>query len=113
MKTKAARVIIFILVPIAVIVIWYVCVQIFKKKNPGLRFKYKCDQNRDDSSKFYGDNWKARGFVCDGGYIPFGVKLKNKDVAKILEKMSDISNGKVPTSKKEMKELANKAVEQI
>lgn len=112
MKRNTLKVIIFILVPVVLIALWYAVRRYYMKKYPGLIFKYKCDQNGDDSSKFYGDNWKARGFVCDGGYIPFGVKLKNKDVAKILEKMSELNNGKVPASKKEMKELAKKAVEQ-
>lgn len=83
------------------------------KRNPGLYFLKKCDQIGDDSSKFYGENWKARGFVCDGGYIPFGVKIKGKEPAKILEKMSDLNGGIVPRSKSEMKTLANKAVTEL
>lgn len=103
----------FILVPIVVLVIAYIGIRAFKKKKPGLYFKYKCDEMGDDSSKFYGDNWKARGFVCDGGYIPFGVSLKKQSVDKVLEKMSELNGGQVPTTNSEMKTLAKNAIEEL
>jgi len=111
MKSKAVKLIIFILVPIVIIIIWYLSVRAYKKKYPGLRFKYKCDQEGDDTSKFFGDNWQARGAVCDGLYIPIGVKLNGKDYVKVLAKMGELASNN-PELKKKMKQLAKTAVEQ-
>ena len=111
MKKAIVKILIFIFVPIVVIVIFYAIISVFKKKKPGLGFVYKCDQDGDDSSKFFGDNWQARGAVCDGLYIPFGVKLKNKKYEDVLAKMGELYAIN-PELKKKMKTLAKTAVEQ-
>jgi len=112
MKKGIILILIFIFVPIVFIGIGYVIIRAYNKKHPGLRFKFKCDQEGDDTSKFFGDNWEARGAVCDGLYIPYGVKLNGKDYIKVLAKMGKISNGVVPSKKSEMKTLAKTSVEQ-
>lgn len=113
MKGKILKIVLIIIVPIVLLVIAYIGLRVFKKIKPGLYFKFECDQTGDNSVKFYGDNWKARGFVCDGGYIPFGVSLKKQSVDKVLEKMAELNNGQVPTTNSEMKELAKRAVTEL
>ena len=99
----------FIFVPLVVIVIFYAITSVYKKKKPGLYFIYKCNPKKD--KKLFVDNPKAKESVCNGLYIPFGVKLNGKDYVKVLEKMGElyaIDNA----LKKDMKKLAQTAVEQ-
>jgi len=111
MKKNILKILMFIFVPIVVIVIFYAIIYAYKKKKPGFHFAYKCDQEGDDSSKFFGDNWQARGAVCDGLYIPFGVKLNKKNYVDVLAKMGELY-GQDNTTKKDMKALAKTAVTQ-
>ena len=111
MKKSIITILIFIFVPLVVIAIFYFGANAYKKKKPGMGFKYKCDQDGDDSSKFFGDNWQARGAVCDGLYIPFGVKLNKKNYEDVLAKMGELY-GQDNTLKKNMKTLAKTAVTQ-
>mgnify|MGYP000308055257 CR=1 FL=1 len=106
------KVLILIFVPIVIIGIVYVSIRAYKKKYPGLHFPYKCDQEGDDSSKFFGENWQARGAVCEGLYIPFGVKIAKKDYVKVLAKMGELyaQDNKL---KENMKSLSKTAVQQI
>lgn len=97
--------------PIAIILIIYGITYAYKKKKPGMGFKYKCDGKGDDTSKFFGNNWQARGAVCDGLYVPFGVKLNGKDYVDVLAKMGELY-AQDNTLKKKMKTLAKTAVEQ-
>lgn len=58
--------------------------------NPGVGAKCKCDQGGDDTSRFYGNNWRARGAVCDGLYIPSAINLGGQDPVKVLEQMENL-----------------------
>jgi len=80
-----------------------------KVSTPGLGKRCKCDQKGDDTSKFYGDNWKARGAVCDGAYIPTGANLGGLSAAQVLESMSDLTGGS-GVYPKDMLALTQKAV---
>lgn len=111
MKKNFLKILMFIFVPIVIIVIIYGIIHTYKKKKPGMGFAYKCDEKGDDSSKFFGDNWQARGAVCDGLYVPFGVKLNKKNYVDVLAKMGELY-GQDNTLKKNMKALAKQAVEQ-
>lgn len=112
MKKSIITILIFIFVPLVIIAIVYASTRVYKKKKPGMGFKYKCDQEGDDTSKFFGDNWQARGAVCDGLYVPFGVKLNKKNYVDVLAKMGEL-NAQDNTLKKNMKALAKQAVTQI
>lgn len=109
---KIGIILVFIFVPIFIIALFYAGMKAYQKKKPGLYFKYKCDQTGDDTSKFYGDKWQARGAVCDGLYIPIGVKLEGKNYIDVLAKMGELYASD-NTLKEDMKELAKKAVQQI
>jgi len=68
-----------------------------KKKLPGVGVPYKCDQQGDDTviyrgSKGMPDNWKARGAVCDGLYIPDGTNLQGQSTTNVLEWMGEINS---------------------
>lgn len=110
MKKNIVKLLILIFVPIVLIVIFYAIVTAYKKKKPGLYFKHECESGGKLNSKL--NNWNVTTFICSGAYIPFGVKLNGKDYIKVLEKMKELNNASVPTTEKEMKELAKKAVEQ-
>lgn len=82
----------------------------FRKAKPGLYAPYKCNQQGDDS-KILQDNWKARGAVCDGMYVPITAKLNGADYVSVLEWMNElVTNGAAkPTNMSEMKTLAELA----
>ena len=109
MKKNILKILIFIFVPIVIIAIVYASTAIYKKKKPGLYFKYKCNPKKD--TKLFSDNPKAKDAVCNGLYIPFGVKLNKKDYVKVLEKMQELYESDNEL-KKDMKNLSQTAVEQ-
>lgn len=81
------------------------------ESNPGVGKRCKCDQTGDDTSKFYGDNWRARGTVCDGGYIPSAVALGGASPVRVLELMGDLSaSAGMPQDKGSLTLLAQRAV---
>lgn len=93
------------IVTIIVLAIIGVLTFVFRYTNPGVYFKYKCDNGGDSTRKFYGANWQARGAVCDGYYIPFGTKTNGKSFDAILAKMAQTTP--VPANKTDMLKLAN------
>lgn len=109
MKKNILRILMFIFVPIIIIAIVYITINAYKKKKPGLYFKYKCNFKKDVN--LFNGNLKAQSGVCNGLYIPFGVKLNDKDYVKVLEKMQELYSAD-NTLKKDMKKLAQMAVEQ-
>jgi len=96
-----------IVIAVVIAAIWA-----FKYFNPGVYMKYKCNQEGDNSRKFYGDNWQARGAVCEGLYIPFGIKLSGKNKANVLAKMGELYTNDNST-KNNMKKLAEDAANLI
>lgn len=69
----------------------------FRKSKPGVYAPYKCNQQGDDTNIYRGkngmeDNFKARGAVCDGLYIPIGAKLFGQNTTKVLEWMGELYN---------------------
>lgn len=61
-----------------------------KLPNPGVGERCRCDQVGDDNSKFYGDDWRARGAVCDGLYIPREFQFTDYNAKQILSKMQEL-----------------------
>lgn len=109
MKNTIIKILIFIFVPFTLIAFFYFSIRIYKKKRPGLYFKYDC--KKDETIKFLKDNPKAQLAVCEGLYIPFGIKLKDKNYIKVLEKMEELYS-KDNTLKADMKNLAQMSVDQ-
>ena len=107
MKRNILKILMFIFVPIVFIIIFYGIVEVFKKQKPGLYFKSKC--NKKSGIKL--NNEGAQKALCEGLYIPYGMKLGKKDYVKVLEKMGELSVGNVEL-KKNMKKLAQEAVKQ-
>lgn len=99
------------------IIIWAVYYFLFRTKpcksvsNPGVGAKCKCDNGGDDTSKFYGSNWRARGAVCDGLYIPASINLGGQDPVKVLEQMENLYSGN-KSLKSDMNQLALTALNQ-
>ena len=98
----------FIFVPFIIIAFVYVGIRMYKKKKPALYFEYEC---KEDEIVFK-DNLIASKAVCDGLYVPFGVKLEKKDYIKVLEKMGELYESD-NTLKEDMKKLAEESVKQI
>lgn len=111
MVKNILKVLILIFVPFVIIIIVYASIKAFKKKKPGLYFEYECDKEDETKNDFFEDNENATKAVCNGLYIPFGVKLEKKDYIKVLEKMGELYYTD-ETLKEDMKELAKTAVEQ-
>lgn len=76
---------------------------------PGVGYSCKCDQGGDNSIKFYKDNWKARGAVCDGLYIPSGLNLGGQNPVSVLEQMENLYAAN-PNLKNNMAALAIEAL---
>lgn len=85
-------------------------VGLFRYMNPGVFMPYKCNQGGDSSRKFYGDNWQARGAVCDGYWIPIGTDTNGKQYPAILAKMAQSSK---PTTTEGMRQLAETSAKSI
>lgn len=95
-----------------VVVVIVISIISFRYHNPGIYFKYTCNEGGDDSRKFYDPNWQARGAVCDGLFIPFGVNLNGKDKKDILAKMGELYS-QDSSLKTNMPVLAETAVLQL
>lgn len=101
-----------IITTIAIIVVVAASIWAFTYTRPGVFIKYKCNEGGDNKRKFYGENWKARGAVCAGMYIPIGAKLNGAGTTKTLEWMSELVTSNIfvlPTDKAGMKTLAEAA----
>lgn len=86
----------------------------FRYSKPGVFAPYKCNQGGDSSRKFYDPNWRARGAVCDGFWIPFGAALNGKDTTLVIEKMAAINtNTPIKKDSASMKALAELAASQL
>lgn len=74
---------------------WYYLIYKPNNQLPGVGKPYKCNQTGDDTEIYFGkngqpDNWKARGAVCDGLFIPNGSNLFGQDTTRVLEWMGEI-----------------------
>lgn len=101
-----------IIITSLVIVVIVSSIWAFMYTKPGVYAKYKCNEGGDNKRKFYGENWKARGAVCSGMYIPIGAKLNGAETTKTLEWMSELVTNNtfvLPTDKAGMKTLAEAA----
>ena len=107
MKNTIVKILIFIFVPFTILAIIYFSINIYKKKKPGLYFEYKCKE--DD--KVFEENSQAKEAVCNGLYVPFGVKFKNKNYVDILIKMNELYKEDVLLIE-DMKKLAQLASDQ-
>lgn len=77
-----------LIVTVVIAAIVGVAIATFRYMNPGVYAPFKCDTTGDHSRKFYGDNFRARGAVCDGYWIPFGSMLNGKKFSDVLAAMS-------------------------
>lgn len=91
------------IVVIVIAAIVGVAIGVFRYMNPGVWMPFKCNEGGDHSRKFYGDNFRARGAVCDGYWIPFGSVLNGKKFSDVLASMSYFPK---PASKDAMRALA-------
>lgn len=85
-------------------------IAIFRYERPGVYMRYKCNQSGDDTRKFYDPNFKARGAVCDGLYIPIGSNLQGINSTTILGWMEQIiidSKKPIPQTYLDMKKFVN------
>lgn len=102
--------VVFVIILVAVVYYFF-----FREKacsslsSPGVGAKCKCDQIGDDTSKFYGSNWRARGAVCDGLYIPSSINLGGQDPLKVLAAMEDLYSAN-NSLKNDMNNLASLAL---
>lgn len=92
-----------LIVTVVIAAIVGVAIAAFRYMNPGVYMPYKCNEGGDSTRKFYGDNFRARGAVCDGFWIPFGSMLNGKKFSDVLASMSYFPK---PTSKEAMRALA-------
>lgn len=120
------KLIITTIIVVIIVVVVLVSIYAFKKTKPGVYFPYRECKAGSGDEKIYGDNWKARGAVCEGLYIPIGTNLQGQDTTKVLEWMMEIYSYKGtptewdvtknittrPFSKDSMKELAEAAAYQ-
>lgn len=73
------------IITVSIIAVVAASLWFLRRSNPGIYLPYKCKPGSD----FYGDNWKARGAVCAGLYIPYSSMkfIKGKDKTQVLEWM--------------------------
>lgn len=102
---------IIIIVVVLLLLSWAIYYFGFRTKScnsvshPGVGSSCKCDQGGDNSIKFYGSNWRARGAVCDGLYIPSGLNLGGQSPIAVLEQMENMYTAN-PGVKNNMPQLA-------
>lgn len=92
-----------LIVTVVIAAIVGVAIATFRYMNPGVYMQYKCNEGGDSTRKFYGDNFRARGAVCDGFWIPFGSVLNGKKFSDVLASMSYFPK---PATKEAMRALA-------